>query len=222
MKIQPYVEKLNNSSEYRDFINKNKGAFMIAGFFILDLESGNNIHQIDYYVPSNRKVAAFTLDNKVSLQILETMNKKLPEKLDIRTNVDLDAIKGILEDERKNRNITEEIKKIIAVLQNIKGKKIWNVNCVLTGMEILKAHIEDESKTVLKMEKSSIMDYVKKMPASTLNALSKENKKVETSEETKEKIEKLEKLEEEIEKEKKIYESELQKESKKENKAKTK
>lgn len=208
MKIAPYVDKLNTSKEYKDFIKHNNDAFMIAGFFILDIEAGKNLHQIDYYVPSNKKIAAFTLDKGVTVQLLETINRKVPEKLDIKTRIDIDALKGILEDEMKNRGITEEIKKIIAILQNIDGKKVWNVNCVLTGMEILKAHIEDESETVLKMEKASIMDYVKKMPASALANISKQQ--AGTQKEAKDKLKELDKLEEEIEKEKKS----LQKENK--------
>jgi predicted transcriptional regulator len=40
-------------------------------------------------------------------------------------------------------------------------------------MSIIKAHVDDESKTVLKMVKSSIMDYVKKMPGAQLVSLAK-------------------------------------------------
>ena len=163
MKIKPYVNKLHNSKEYKDFTRKHSDAFVIAGFFILDLENKKNIHQIDYYVPSSKKVAAFTLDGGVTLQMLALMNSKVPEKLDITTKVDLDALHGILEDEMKNRNITDEVKKIIAVLQSVDGKKVWNLNCVLTGMGILRAHVDDDSRTVLKMEKASIMDYLKKV-----------------------------------------------------------
>ncbi len=164
MKIAPYVEKLNSSREFRQFQTDNPDSFMVAGFFVLDLEMGQNLHQIDYYIPSKKKFAAFTLDKQVQLQLLGSMSKKAPEKLDIKTKIDLDAIKGILEDEMKNRSMTEEIKKIIAVIQNIDGKKIWNVNCVLSGMEILRAHIEDESKSVLKMEKVSLVDIMKHIP----------------------------------------------------------
>lgn len=165
MKIKPYFDKLSASKEYKDFQKSYSDSFMIAGFFILDFETGKSLHQIDYYVPSEKKIAAFTLDKGVMVQMLDMMNAKLvPEKLDINTNVDLDALKGILEDEMKNRSITEEVKKIIAILQTVNGKKIWNLNCVLSGMTILKAHVDDESQTVLKMEKSSIMDYIKKMP----------------------------------------------------------
>ena len=168
MKIKPYVEKLNSSGEYKKFISENKDAFMIAGFFILDFEMGQNMHQIDYYIPSTKKVAAFSLDKQVTLQILESMTKKMPEKLDIKTKIDLDELKGIILDEMKNRSMTEDVKKIIAVLQNIDGKNIWNINCVLTGMEILRAHIEDNSKSVLKMEKISMNDIMKRISPEAL------------------------------------------------------
>ena len=164
MKIQPYVEKLEASQEYKDFISKYGDAYMVAGFFVLDLEGKHNVHQIDFFVPSENKIAAFSLDEGVKLKLLDMMHPdKSPEKLDMRTEVDLEALEGILEDGMKNRNMSEDVKKIIAVVQNIEGKKIWNLNCVLSGMEILKAHIEDESKSVLKMEKASVMDYIKTM-----------------------------------------------------------
>src|SRR3989344_8986124 len=171
MKLAPYVNKLNDSTAFKDFQKSHKDAFMVAGFFVLDLETNNNINQIDYYVPSKKKVAAFTLDKRVTMQMLYLLNSKAPEKLDIKTNIDLDQLYGILEDEMKNRNITENIKKIIAILQNIEGKKIWNLSCILSGMEILKAHVEDSSKSVLKMERTSMFDIMKKIPASELQKM---------------------------------------------------
>lgn len=221
MKIKPYIDRLNNSKEYKEFQKKYDDSFMIAGFFIIDLETQNNLHQIDYYVPSEKKIAAFTVDKGVTVQMLDMMNHKLvPEKLDIQTKIDLDALPGILEDEMKNRSITEEIKKIIAIVQTIDGKKIWNLNCVLSGMGILKAHVDDSSQTVLKMEKSSILDYVKKLPMAGLKGMKgipgagkAEGK--ESKEDAKKKIETLNKLEKEIEKEKQKYENEGAKKGKK-------
>lgn len=164
MKIQPYISKLQNSTQYKEFQQKNKDAFLVAGFFVIDFESGRNVHQIDYYVPSKKKVAAFTVDKNVDLQLMSLLDKKVPEVLDMKTNIDLDVLKGIIEDEMKNRSITQGILKMIAVLQSVKGQKIWNVNCVLSGMDIVKVHVDDASETVLKMEKSSIMDYIKRVP----------------------------------------------------------
>ena len=79
MKIKPYITKLESSKEYKSFQEQHDDAFLVAGFFVIDFETGKNIHQIDYYVPSKKKVAAFTLDHKVMLQFFDLLNKKVPE-----------------------------------------------------------------------------------------------------------------------------------------------
>lgn len=197
MKIQPYIEKLSSTKQFQNFISSYNDAFLIAGFFVLDFESGININQIDYYIPSAKKVAAFTLGDNVEMRMLDMLSSQKPERLDIKTNIDLDSIKGILEDEMKNRNMTENIQKIIAIIQNVKGDKIWNVNCVLSGMEILKAHIDDKSKTVLKMERASVMDYLKKLPMQQ-----NKNQKKPSKADIDKQLEQLDKLKEALKKEK--------------------
>ncbi|MEI6732011.1 MAG: hypothetical protein WCK90_05020 [archaeon] len=164
MKIEPYINRLNGSKEFKDFQKKNKDAYMAAGFFVLDLENGKNMHQLDYFIPKKKKIAAFNLDDKIVLRVLDGINAKTPEAIKLPSKIDLDALYGILEDEMKNRGVTDDIKKIIAIIQCIDGKMIWNINCALSGMGLLRAHIEDESKSVLKMEKLSILDFIKKIP----------------------------------------------------------
>ena len=208
MKIQPYIQKLENSQKYKKFKEEYTDSFLVAGFFVLDYESGNNVHQIDYYVPSKKKVAAFNLDGDVEVRLLDMMHKeKVPEKLDLKTKIDLDALKGILEDEMKNRSITESIKKCVAVIQTLSGKKLWVLNCVLSGMEILKAHIEDESRTVLKMEKASMMDYIKKLPG-TGNAIQQNQQPKLSNGDLEKQIEQLDKLKEQLKKEQAKIENE--------------
>lgn len=169
MKIQPYVQKLQASPVYKDFQVKFKDAFLVAGFFVIDFETGANVHQIDYYVPSKKKFAAFTLDKAVQMQIMNAMDKRTPEVMDMKTNIDLDALHGIITDEMKNRSITQSIKKMIAVVQNQKGNKVWNVNCILSGMDILRVHVDDASQTILKMDRASILEYMKRVPDSRCN-----------------------------------------------------
>jgi len=211
MKIQPYVEQLEQSEEYKDFKIKYPNAYIIAGFFVLDFEANANIHQIDFYIPEEKKIAAFTLDEGTKLQLMEMLNKSAPEELNLKTNIDLEALKGILEDEMHNRGMSESIKKLIAVIQDVKGKKVWNVNCVLSGMEILKSHVDDESKTVLKIEKQNLMDLVKMMPKKQMM-----QQQPASGGDVKSQIQNLDKLEAEIEKEKTRLKTEMDKKSPKE------
>ena len=169
MHIAPYIEKLHTSPESNAFQKEHPDSYLVAGFFVLDYEESKHVHQLDYYVPKEKKVAAFTLDKGIHMQLLSLMKAEKPEQLEHRTHIDLFALKGILEEEMKNRMISESIHKNIAVLQTIKGKKLWTLNCVLSGMGILKAVIEDQTGSVLTMQKTSIMDYVKKMPGTALN-----------------------------------------------------
>ena len=111
------------------------------------------------------------------------------------------------------------IKKIIAIIQNINGKKIWNLNCILSGMSLLNAHIDDESRTILKIEKKSMMDYIQKIPSAQLRqmAASNQSPKEESKDQIESQIKKLSEMEEAIEKEKTELKEELEKKSNKPN-----
>lgn len=78
----------------------------------------------------------------------------------------MDALPGIVQDEMKNRTVTEKIKKIIAVLHiSEEGKLIWNLQCILDGLAILNVHVDDSDQSVLKFEKHSLLEMIKPMAA---------------------------------------------------------
>ena len=167
MKLEHYLKRVEESSEYQSFIQENPEAYLCAGFFVLDFEDGKNIYQIDYYLPHSKKIATFTLDKGVSIKLSEPLkgkfkNKKL-EKLRGEIKTDLEALQGIVQDEMKNRNITQELKKIIAVLQNQEEKNIWILNCITAGLGILKVHIDDDTSSILEFEKANLFDLLRKV-----------------------------------------------------------
>lgn len=161
MKVNHYVSRLQESSEFKKFIKENPKAKLCAGFFVLDFEGGKDLHQIDYILP-NKKVATFNLDEGVTMKLSEQKLKTpLPEiGTDIKT--DLDIIRGLVEDEMKNQIVTDNIKKIIAILHIVDGRLIWNLQCILNGLSILHIHINDSDKNILKFEKHSLLEFIKK------------------------------------------------------------
>ncbi len=163
MKIQPYIDKLKNSKEFEKFKLTNPNAYFSAGFFVLDLESGKNMHQIDYYIPKKNKIATFVLDEGIELKESEISNGKIPKEISSKIKIDLDILKGIVEDEMKNHTITNKIQKIIAIIHNSEGKLLWNLNCITTDMGIIKVHLDDDSHSVLKFERVNLFDIVRKM-----------------------------------------------------------
>lgn len=163
MKIQPYIDKLNNSKEFHTFQEKNPGAYFAAGFFVLDFETNKNLHQIDFYNPTDKKMITFTLDGDIEEKDSEAANTIIPNKINSQIDLDLDILKGLVEDEMKNQTITTKLQKIIAIIQNLDGKLVWNLNCITTDMGIIKVHIDDNSHSILKFEKVNLFDVVKKL-----------------------------------------------------------
>ena len=163
MKFSHYLERVESSKEFKEFSKENKKVYLCAGFFVFDFEEGKDVHQVDYYIPGRKKVAAFLLDKGLSYKFADLMNTKLPEEIKGTIKMDLDTLKGTVQDEMKNHTVTEPIMKMIAILQSIDGKKIWNLNCILGGMTLLKVHIDDSNGDILKFEKASFMDFVKKL-----------------------------------------------------------
>ncbi len=165
MKFEHYLKRVEESEEFKKFIEEHKKAYLCAGFFVLDYEQGKHVHQVDFFIPTIQKIATFSLEGGKKLQISEPVVKlkKSFEKLDSTTKTDIDALKGIVADEMHNRTITQEIKKMIVVLHAQNGKKIWNLNCITNELGILKVHIDDETSSILEFEKASLFDFVRKV-----------------------------------------------------------
>jgi hypothetical protein len=164
MKIQPYIDKLNSSKEFKLFQTKNPKAYFAAGFFVLDFETKKNLHQIDYYDPKSKKMITFTLDGEeIELKPGDAANQNIPKKITADINLDLDILKGLVQDEMKNQMVTTKLQKIIAIIQNLNGKLIWNLNCITTDMGIIKVHVDDDSHSILKFEKINLFDVIKKL-----------------------------------------------------------
>lgn len=194
MKFEHYLKKLEGSEEYKKFRRKYKDEYLCAGFFVLDFEGGKDVHQIDYRLP-NGKIATFFLDGDIKLKISEQAVKKDLPKVGGKINTDIEALKGIVEDEMKNRTVTEKIRKMIAILHTLDNRPVWNLQCILDGLGILLVHIDDSDQTVLKFERHSLMDLIKQVPGqiSTPAGKTDEEKAPKAS------MEELKKLQEKIE-----------------------
>ena len=163
MKLDHYIKRVEESSEYKKFKDEHKKAYLCAGFFVLDYEQGKHMHQIDYFIPGKKKIATFILEEGVNMKISEQAMKKKLAEIKIEPKIDIDALKGIVEDEMKNRTITQQIKKIIAVFQVLDEKPIWILNCITDGLGILKVQVDDENSSILQFEKINLLDIMKKI-----------------------------------------------------------
>jgi len=164
MNFDSTLEQIEKSDAFTNFKKKNKNAFLCAGFFVIDYEAGQSQQQLDYCVKEG-DVYTFILEDEISIKKAETIEGQktsLPQ-LEKNIEVDLDDAEKILQEKVKEEKVDKKIMKIIAVLQVYEGKQIWNFNCVLEGLEILRCHIDSKTGDILKFERKNMMDFVKRI-----------------------------------------------------------
>jgi len=166
MNFSSTLKTIESSKEFKDFKKKNKDAYLCAGFFVLDYEQGINQQQLDYSLKDG-KIFTFSLDenNNVTFKEAETIEgkqSKLPE-LSKDMKIELDAVQELVKKEMKKQIIDNKINKIIAILQKHEEKQIWNLNCMMEGFGMLQVHINCVSGEILKFEKRSLFEFIKKV-----------------------------------------------------------
>lgn len=156
------LEKIEKSEAFEKFKQRYKDAELCVGFFVIDYQ-GQNQQQLDYCLKDG-KIFTFIINKEITIKEAETLqgkqNQKL-EKLDKEIKVDLDDVEKILQEKTKGEK--NKLNKIIAVLQKYNNKQIWNLNCMLEGLIILHVNIDSISGEVLKYEKKSMFDFVKRV-----------------------------------------------------------
>lgn len=153
------------SDIFKSFIEYNKEAELVAGFFILDLLDNNNQRSLDYKV--KEKIFTFSLNENDEVSMKEDELMKDPNfppltKISSDIKIDLDEISDIAQKEALNHNVPNKFQKIIAILQLHEGKEVWNLTCMLDGLAILNILIDSETGNVIKFDKKSIADFIKK------------------------------------------------------------
>jgi hypothetical protein len=158
------LKEIESSEAFINFKKTNKDAKLCAGFFIIDYQQEQNQKQLDYCL-ENKDIFTFVLDREISIKKAETiegMKQELPE-LNREIRIDLDEAEKILQEKIKQEKVENKLLKIIAVLQIYEEKQIWNLNCMLEGLDILRVHIDVQTGEVIKFEKRNMMEFVKKV-----------------------------------------------------------
>lgn len=158
MNFTEALKKLEESREFRDFKKKNPSACLCAGFFILDLESKQDVQQIDFQC--EEKIAAFSVADEISMKMEETADKKKVPAIKPEIKVDLDDVQEIAGKEIKKQKIASKLNKIIAIMQMHEEKQIWNLTCIFSSFAMLRLHVECMTGKILKSEKASMFDFV--------------------------------------------------------------
>jgi hypothetical protein len=167
MSFKETFEKIKASEIFNRFIEENPDAELCAAFFIIDFFGNDNKKSLDYKI--GEKIFTFSIDDFGKIKMIEDKlvqerEIKFPklEKINPVVNVDLDELKSISGIKALDEGISARFSKIIAVLQKHEGKQIWNLTCMLEGLIILHVLIDSENGEIIKFERKSMMDLIRK------------------------------------------------------------
>lgn len=165
MEIKQLFARLHSSEAWKDTKKENKEIFFCAGFFILNFKQKIFEYSLDYRddknlfafkIPGDESLIVVTKD--VLLESPKPMNK-VDEKQLPQVKTDIENLKEKVEQGMFENNIKAQLDEVIAVLQDLEGKIIWNLTCICAGFTILNIHIDPFSGKILKFDKKNLMDF---------------------------------------------------------------
>ncbi len=162
MNLQFYKEKLEQLEEFQKFKKENPTAYFCSAFFSIDKseKTQDNKQHLDFYVPEKNQIFSFQLEESklVPLPIIE--NAPTPEKLVGNSEISLKEIEELIIKKMQNENITNSIQKILFSFQPFQNKDFWIGTIFISGLGMIKTHIDDSTKQITHFEKKSLMDMV--------------------------------------------------------------
>lgn len=162
MNLQFYLEKLYDSDIFKKFIKENLDAFLFSGFFIIDKtgKEGNKQH-FDFYLPKDKKIMSFQLENGVHLVSIEIIDNRIPEKIFMNHDFDFEDIEKMIVDEMEKQSVKTKIQKILLSLQKLDGKDFLIGTVFISALGMIKIHIDISERKIVLFEKKSFFDIMK-------------------------------------------------------------
>lgn len=166
MKIQDLVEELQEKQEYKTFQEQNPDTFFAAAFLILDLENKTEQIQLDYFLPQQNNIAAFSYpfaepkihDDIISVKEGKTTSAEVPimTKQTTQIKIDIDDLESKCKELIKENNSLTIPTKIIAILKD----DIWNLTCMDDMLGIVRIKINAVSGELQDFNKGGLMDFM--------------------------------------------------------------
>ncbi len=181
MKTTDLLEELQVKPEYKIFKKQNPDTFFTVAFLILDLENETEQIQLDFFLPSQNEIAAFShpfTEPKIHDSII-SVSKKLaptnskdksvrvsgatepakpkpmqPQTLEIK--IDIDNLESKCKELIKENKSSIVPTKIIAILKD----DIWNLTCMDNALGIVRIKINAISGEPQDFQKGNLMSFM--------------------------------------------------------------
>ena len=167
MKIKDLVNELQEKDSFKKFKTENSDAYFMAGFIILNLEENSETIQLDYFIPSNKKIAAFEFpfgEPKIHDEVISvgksgaTEGKEIPEikEQSLELKIDMDDLSSMCKEAIKENDSRLIPNKIISILK----EDIWNLTCMDNVLGIVRIKINAITGEIIYFNKGSLMDFM--------------------------------------------------------------
>ncbi len=160
MNFQFYFEKLKESDNFKDFVKKEKNAFLCSCFFVIDKEGKDNKQHFDYFTEDN-KFFSFQLEQDCKLVPVEVPETKKPNRLPSDLDLDFSEVVKLIQDKMDVEKIKSKIQKFLFSLQNMNGKICINGTVFISMLGMIRISIDVEKMDILDFEKKSFFDIMK-------------------------------------------------------------
>lgn len=160
MNLQFYLEKLENSDVFKEFIKENPAAFLCSGFFVIDKQINNNQTHFDFYIPEKNQMFSFKLEDKIEkipIEVITNIPEKIPEDIDFR----FEDIEALLGKEIIDKKISNKLQRILLSLQRKDGKDFLIGSIFVSAMAMIKVEIDLLEMKITSFEKKSFFDMIK-------------------------------------------------------------
>lgn len=161
MNSQHYLEKLQNSEEFKNFMKEKPDAFLCSGFFVIDKTGSDNKIHFDYFV--DRKIFSFQLEQGIQLVPIETVSNQIPEKITKVSNFDFKELEKMIIDKMKEQGIKNKIQKIFLSLQSRDGKCFLIGTVFISSLGMLKINIDLTEMKITDFDKKSFFDIIRRV-----------------------------------------------------------
>jgi len=154
-----YVEKLENSEEFKKFKTEFPGAYPCSCFFVIDKQGNDNKQHFDFYLPSEKKISSFQLENSQLVPIQET--KEVLEEISLKHDFYFKEIEDLIVKEMEANKVKNDIQKILFSMQRVKGKDYLIGTIFIPMLGMIKVNIDIAEKKITDFEKRSFLDMMK-------------------------------------------------------------
>lgn len=162
MNLQFYFEKLKDSSSYREFIEKNKDAYIGSCFLVIDIENSSlNKQHFDYYLPKEKKIFSFQCEQACNLVPVERVDEKIPEKLNLDFDIDFQKVEEMIVSKMDQEGIKNKIEKMLFSLQSNEGVVSLIGTVFISGLGLIKVLLDVKSMKLIEFEKKSFFNMLK-------------------------------------------------------------